>query len=66
MAQPRQTLNLVVREIMAHAKVGDRVLGEGFRVLLRGAAALVAAAYDGGSNPERVERVRAALEVIDC
>lgn len=64
--RPRMTLNLVVREILAHAESDDQTLTEGHRKLLQAGATLVAAVHDGMSNPERVKRVREALEIIDC
>lgn len=63
---PRMTLNLVVREILAHVDSDDCTLDGEARKLLRAGASLVAAAFDRMSNPERVKRVREALEILDC
>jgi len=60
-------LSIVVREIMGHVRnMDDKRLSEGDRVLLQGAATLVAAVNDGASNKERVANVRAALKLLDC
>lgn len=62
---PRWTLNLVVREIMGHAK-NKREYWDNQRKLLKAAGVLVASAYDLMSNPKRVQVVREALEILDC
>ena len=64
--RPRMTLNLVVREIMAHANdEHNKLFEEQHRQILRGAASLVAAVCDGMSNDQRVRRARRAVRIIN-
>lgn len=44
----------------------DRAFGPKNRALLKAAGILVCASLDGRTNPERVQQVKDALEILDC